>query len=95
MHSKIVSAAICPSCGVEVENYKCRLCGARLTINSVSGNAIWMRNGRVVSAFKDEKKAYVEMAKRYGIPEERWPERFRSSSEDPEASLDKDASDKE
>lgn len=92
MHSKIVNNAICPSCGVEVENYKCRLCGARLTINSVSGNAIWMRNGRVVSAFEDEKKAYIEMAKRYGIPVERWPEQFRPK--DPETSNIEDVSTK-
>jgi hypothetical protein len=70
--------AICPACGVDVEDLKCRLCGARLTINTVSGNAIWMRNGRVVSAFLDERRAYVEMAMRYGIPEDRWPQKFRS-----------------
>ena len=70
--------SICPACGVEVKDLKCRLCGARLTINSVSGNAIWMRNGRVVSAFKDSRKAFVDMALKYNIPEERWPEKFRT-----------------
>jgi hypothetical protein len=88
--TEIVNNAICPACGVEVEEYKCRLCGARLTINSVSGNAIWMRNGRLVSAFADEKKAYVEMAKRYGIPEKRWPEQFRSGFKEPKTSSQSD-----
>jgi len=72
--------SICPSCGVTVSNNKCRLCGARKTINSVSGNVIWMRNGRIVpgGAFQDDKAAWVDMALRYNIPRNEWPEKFRS-----------------
>lgn len=75
-----VIADICPSCdkGGDVINGKCRLCGARKTINSVSGNVIWMRNGRVVRAFEDSRRAYVAMAVQHGIPEDRWPEEFRT-----------------
>lgn len=69
--------AICPSCGVEVETHRCRLCGATKTINSVSGNVIWMRNGRIVKAFHDAKDAYVQMASKYQIPRTQWPEEFR------------------
>lgn len=70
--------AICPTCGVVIENKKCRLCGARMTINSVSGNVIWMRNGRIVrgGAFADEKEAWIRMAEQWGIPREQWPRRF-------------------
>jgi len=75
--SKDPADAICPTCGVEVENGKCRLCGARRCINDVSGNCIWMRNGRLVAAFKDEKQAYVKMAAEWDIPHDRWPEKFR------------------
>lgn len=70
--------AICPTCGVDVDGHKCRLCGAGKTISSVSGNVIWMRNGRVVAAFRDEKQAFINMAERHGIPEKEWPERFRN-----------------
>lgn len=72
--------SICPSCGVVVSDHKCRLCGARKTINSVSGNVIWMRNGRIVpgGAFQDDKAAWVDMALRYNIPRNEWPEKFRS-----------------
>lgn len=69
--------AICPTCGKLVEGHKCRLCGAVKTINSVSGNLIWMRNGRLVRAFHDEKQAYIQMAKLHGISEEEWPKEFR------------------
>jgi len=37
-----------------------------------------MRNGRIVEAFQDSKKAWTEMAIRYGIPKDEWPEKFRS-----------------
>ena len=72
--------SICPKCGVGVRTHRCRLCGATKTINQVSGNVIWMCNGRVVpgGAFEDDRHAYVEMAKRYGIPRAEWPEKFRS-----------------
>lgn len=75
--SKSTIDDVCPSCGKEVENAKCRLCGARKTINSVSGNVIWMRNGRIVRAFHDEKEAYVQMATLHNIPRDRWPEEFK------------------
>lgn len=74
---KVTAETICPGCGKEVETHKCRFCGATKCISSVTGQVIWMRNGRVVEAFQDEKNAYIEMAKRYGIDESRWPERFR------------------
>lgn len=78
-----VIESICPSCGPEdgdIINFKCRKCGARKTTNSVSGNVIWMRNGRIVRAFEDERRAYVEMALRYGIPQEQWPEDIRAAT---------------
>ena len=78
---KMTAEAICPTCGKEVLTHMCRFCGATKSINSVSGNVIWMRNGRVVEAFRDEKQAYVNMAVRYGIPESEWPERFKSNKD--------------
>ena len=74
--------SICPSCGPngDIRDEKCRKCGARKTINDVSGNVIWMRNGRVVRAFADERKAYVGMAVLYHVPEDQWPEEFRAAS---------------
>jgi hypothetical protein len=74
---EIIYEAICPTCNKGVEGHKCRFCGATKTINQVSGNLIWMRNGRVISAFKDEKIAWVQMANANGIPKDKWPERFR------------------
>jgi hypothetical protein len=59
----------------------CRACGAARQINQISGNIIWVRNGRVVAAFQDEKNQWVEMAKRNGIPQDRWPERFQDKKE--------------
>ena len=69
--------SLCPKCGVPVPTHKCRLCGSVRTINQVSGNVIWMKNGRVVRAFIDSKHAYVEMAKAHNIPKEEWPKEFR------------------
>jgi len=74
---KMVAEAICPTCGKPVPTHRCRLCGATKTINSVSGNVIWMRNGRVVAAFRDEKDAWIRMATQYSIPQDEWPDRFR------------------
>ena len=68
---------VCPGCGKEVETHKCRFCGATKSINQVSGNVIWMRSGRVISAFKDERDAFIQMARRYGIEEGLWPKVFR------------------
>lgn len=70
---------ICPSCGVTTF-YRCRLCGATRSTNAVSGNVIWMRNGRVLAAFRDAAHAWVRMAERYGIPAEQWPEQFRGTA---------------
>ncbi len=74
-----LAESICPSCGIEVFDHKCRPCGATKSVNSVSGNVFWMRNGRIVQggAFKDEREAYTKMATQYKIPQERWPEKFR------------------
>ena len=71
--------ALCPTCGVEVHTHKCNLCGATRSVNSVSGNVFWMRNGRIVQggAFRDEREAWVKVARQYEIPMEQWPERFR------------------
>jgi len=79
--AKIIES-ICPSCGPDgdIINGKCRLCGARKTINSVSGNVIWMRNGRIVRAFEDERKAFVEMAEKHNLPRDQWPEDFRAAT---------------
>ncbi len=79
---KVVEAAIksgesiCP-CGQEDVGYRCTKCGATQHVSSVNGNVTWMRNGRVVRAFHDERAAYVEMANNYGIPKERWPVQFQ------------------
>jgi succinate dehydrogenase/fumarate reductase-like Fe-S protein len=75
---KLALEALCPKCGVAIEGHKCRLCGATKSISDVSGNVVWMINGRVLAAFKDSRDAYVEMAKRHGIPESEWPDKFKS-----------------
>lgn len=69
--------AICPSCGVEIPEHRCRKCGATRNVSQVSGNVIWMRNGRLISAFQDAKQAYVKMAEKYGVAKELWPDKFR------------------
>jgi len=74
---RVEDYAICPGCGEKVETHRCRLCGAQKAINPVSGNEIWMRNGRVVDAFKDSKIAFMRMATQYGIPEAEWPDKFK------------------
>ena len=68
---------LCPTCGKPVEGHKCRLCGATKTVNQASGNVMWMRNGRLVAAFHDEKAAWVKMAEKHGIPKAEWPEKFK------------------
>lgn len=77
VEQKMAAEGICPKCLKPVTGHMCRLCGATKAINDASGNVIWMLNGRVVGAFRDEKEAYVRMAARSGIPESEWPERFR------------------
>jgi methionyl-tRNA synthetase len=68
---------ICPGCGKEMGEYRCRFCGTTKTINQVSGNVIFMRNGRIVSAFTDEKAAFIQMAIKHNIPQEQWPKQFK------------------
>jgi hypothetical protein len=63
------------------EDDMCRLCGAARKINKSTGNVIWVRRGRLVAAFDDEREAYIVMAKRNGIPEDRWPEKYRLEGE--------------
>ena len=79
LRAKAAEAApgtICPSCGAEIAGTYCRLCGCRQCINSVSQQAIWMRNGRIVAGFANAKQAYIAMAAKFGIPRERWPRIF-------------------
>lgn len=68
---------LCPTCGKSVGGHRCRLCGATKTVNQVSGNIMWMRNGRLIAAFHDEKAAWVKMAEKHGIPRAKWPEKFK------------------
>jgi len=69
----------CFMCGGDLNpESMCRDCGATRQISQVSGNIIWVRNGQLVAAFQDEKDQWVKMAKRNGIPESEWPERFRT-----------------
>ena len=67
----------CPGCGKDVEGHKCRYCGATRSVNQVSGNEIWMRNGRLVAAYKDKREAFVTAARQWGIPIEQWPQEFK------------------
>jgi hypothetical protein len=83
MSSDEKADAICPTCGVMVDGHRCRLCDATKSINQASGNQIWMRNGRLVAAFKDSRQAYVRMALQYGIPREKWPEEFKDAPTEP------------
>jgi ribosomal protein L40E len=80
---KDIVEIICPRCGTDAGidklAQKCRLCGSYKTINQVSGNEIWMCNGSIVSAFKDEYTAYAVMAEKYDIPKNQWPKRFLTS----------------
>lgn len=55
----------------------CRLCGAVRQINQSTGNIIWVRQGRLVAAFDDERESYIAMAERNNIPVDRWPEKYR------------------
>lgn len=75
-----MSDAICPRCQREVSTHRCHLCGSVRTVNAVSGNVVWMLNGRVVEAFHDERSAYIQVAQRCGIPVSEWPKRFSKES---------------
>lgn len=69
---------ICYPCKKEtLINGICRLCGAQRQINESTGNIIWVRNGKLVAAFDDEKSAYIVMATENNIPPEHWPKKYR------------------
>lgn len=71
-----------PECNGDLsEEGMCRQCGATRQINPLSGNVMWTRGGRILAAFQDEKDQWVKMAKRNGVPEADWPERFRTEKE--------------
>ena len=71
-----------PECNGDLnDDDMCRSCGATRQLSQVSGNVIWTRGGKVVAAFQDEKDQWVAMATRNGIPEDDWPERFRTKKE--------------
>ena len=72
-----ITDAMCPTCKKFIASHKCRFCGAVRTVNNVSGNVIWMKNGRVVKAYNDSKAAFLEAAKTHDIPKELWPEEFK------------------
>lgn len=74
---EITAEALCPSCGKGVITHKCELCGATKNISPISGNVVWMRNGRIVEAFINTKESYVIIAKRFGIPENEWYEKYK------------------
>ena len=69
----------CPGCGAAVVLPKCTACGAEQRVNPASGNIMWLRRGRVLAAFEDEKAQWEAMAARYGIArgDPRTPEKFR------------------
>ena len=78
-------------CGGDLINMSCRLCGAEVRINPTSGNAMWIKNGRVIASPEDEKKQFLKMvytynisqkdfeagASRYNIPREQWPDKYK------------------
>jgi hypothetical protein len=57
----------CPLCSHETviklmdgeKTTQCPACGAFKDINTISGNTIWMRNGRVVFAAEDIKEQQI------------------------------------
>lgn len=68
----------CYPCGEEMKDLiRCTKCGAERQISQTTGNVIWMRRGRLISAFQDEKEAWIEMAKRWKVSRELWPDRFK------------------
>lgn len=74
---EVTPDGICPTCGIPVVGHRCLFCGATKTVNQVSRNVMWMRNGHLVAAFHDEKAAWCEIAERFNISKEEWPEQFR------------------
>lgn len=72
----------CYICGGTLDEERtCRACGTAMQVSQTSGNIIWVRGGRVLAAFQDEKDEWVKMARRCQIPEADWPERFQTSKE--------------
>ena len=68
--------SICPMCGKQVETHRCADCGCTKTINAVSGNVMWMKNGRLIVAFHNEKQAYINIAEKYNIPKNKYPKKY-------------------
>jgi hypothetical protein len=67
---------VCFQCKSELADNVCPNCGLERTF-SPDGNIMWWRGGRVIAVPQEEKEAWVRMAKRSGIPEEDWPEKYR------------------
>lgn len=68
----------CYCCGGPLNDESmCRHCGAQRQINKSTGNVIWVRRGKLVAAFDDEREAYRAMAKANGIPYEKWIEKYK------------------
>ena len=63
---------LCPACGTAVYTHRCLGCRATVEVQPVNGMVVWMRNGRLVRAFRNEHKAYVEVATKMGIPSSEW-----------------------
>lgn len=66
----------CYSCNGILDGNRCRLCGAERMMTE-EGSVMWIRDGRVIAVPEDEKKQWVAMAERNGIPRDQWPEKFR------------------
>ena len=79
LSQRLDAGLICPGCGKYVVNDKCRCCGARKTTNQVSGQVIWMRNGRVVhgGVVGTDNHASVTKAFQNSIPKDEWPEQHK------------------
>jgi hypothetical protein len=57
--------SICPSCGDSVDVYRCGTCGTTKSTNPISGNIVWMKNEKIVAAFKDAKSAHLKTTKKF------------------------------
>lgn len=55
----------CISCGKEMDSLACGFCGAEKKLNKTSGNLLWMKNGRVISAPVEEEEARERMYRDY------------------------------
>ena len=64
----------CPTCRKATQStlygYKCMLCGAESRVNQSSGNLVWKRRGRLITADQDMEEHQEEIAAREeGSPE--------------------------